>query len=289
MSPAASSVWIADAFRAACRDELAALKPGNVHRHADGHRMTIADFEASADAAAPAIAESGARVGLRILAAVEATFAAVGTNTNLGIVLLAAPLAVAAERGPPGSLRDTLPAVLSGLDRRDAALAFRAIARANPAGLGRTSAHDVHDEPAITLLAAMEAAAERDRIAQQYASRYEDIFATGLPALAAALGPLRPWEVALDPATQATLEAATTAVHMAFLTAFPDSHIARKHGIEAAAVVQREAARLVAEGRDADHAALLAFDASLKARGLNPGTTADLTVTTLFAARLGAI
>lgn len=289
MSPAASSARIADAFRAACYDELAALKPGNVHRHGDGHRMTIADFEASADAAAPAIAEAGVSVGTRILAAIEATIAAVGTNTNLGIVLLAAPLALAAEREPPGSLRDALGAVLSGLDRHDAALAFHAIALANPAGLGRTAAHDVHDAPEITLLAAMETAAGRDRVAHQYASRYEDIFATGLPTLATALGPLRPWAVALDRATQDALEAATTAVHMAFLTAFPDSHIARKHGIEIAERVQREAAALVAEDRGADHAALLAFDASLKARGLNPGTTADLTVTTLFAARLGAL
>ncbi len=34
---------------------------------------------------------------------------------------------------------------------------------------------------------------------------------------------------------------------------------------------------------------LLAFDRSLKARGLNPGTSADLTVTTLFAASLQAL
>jgi triphosphoribosyl-dephospho-CoA synthase len=35
------------------------------------------------------------------------------------------------------------------------------------------------------------------------------------------------------------------------------------------------------------HPPLAAFDASLKARGLNPGTSADLTVATLFAERLG--
>ena len=33
---------------------------------------------------------------------------------------------------------------------------------------------------------------------------------------------------------------------------------------------------------------LLAFDAELKAAGLNPGTSADLTVATLFARDLGA-
>ena len=60
--------------------------------------MTVADFLASADAAAPPLAAPGAAVGARILAAVAATRAAVGQNTNLGIVLLCAPLAAAAER-----------------------------------------------------------------------------------------------------------------------------------------------------------------------------------------------
>ena len=77
---------IAEAFRWACLAELDAPKPGNVHIFADGHRMTAAEFVASADAAAPHLSASGARVGARILGAVEATFEAVGANTNLGII-----------------------------------------------------------------------------------------------------------------------------------------------------------------------------------------------------------
>src|SRR5580700_3357514 len=88
---------IAEAFRWACLAELDAPKPGNVHVFADGHRMTAAEFVASADAAAPHLSASGARVGTRILGAVEATSEAVGSNTNLGIILLCAPLAAAAE------------------------------------------------------------------------------------------------------------------------------------------------------------------------------------------------
>src|SRR4029077_1537427 len=73
---------IAAAFVAACRDELEAPKPGNVHVFADGHRMSVADFLRSADAAAGPLSETGARVGARILGAVTATRALVGTNTN---------------------------------------------------------------------------------------------------------------------------------------------------------------------------------------------------------------
>ena len=57
------------------------------------------------------------------------TWAAAGCNTNLGIVLLCAPLAAAVERREP--LRTALHAVLGGLDVADAAAAYRAIARAN--------------------------------------------------------------------------------------------------------------------------------------------------------------
>src|SRR5437879_5043054 len=112
---------IAAAFVAACRDELEAPKPGNVHVFADGHRMSVADFIRSANAAAAALTKPGARVGQRILGAVEATRAAVGTNTNLGIILLCTPLAAAAEVASTG-LRDALADVLQSLDITDANL-----------------------------------------------------------------------------------------------------------------------------------------------------------------------
>ena len=87
---------ISRGFLDACLGELDALKPGNVHRLAAGHNMTVEDFVASAEAAALSIGEKRLAVGERIRRAVEATRATVGQNTNLGIVLLAAPLANAA-------------------------------------------------------------------------------------------------------------------------------------------------------------------------------------------------
>ena len=84
---------ISRGFLDACLAELDALKPGNVHRLAAGHNMSVDDFVASAEAAAPIMGETRLAVGERIRRAVEATRKAVGQNTNLGIVLLAAPLA----------------------------------------------------------------------------------------------------------------------------------------------------------------------------------------------------
>ena len=68
--------FVEAAFEAACLEELAALKPGNVHVFADGHGMAVADFRAAARASAPQIARRGAKVGARVLAAVEASWAA---------------------------------------------------------------------------------------------------------------------------------------------------------------------------------------------------------------------
>src|SRR5271154_932369 len=101
------------AYIEACLAELDAPKPGNVHRFAPGHRMEVADFVRSAEASAAAIASRGARMGTRVRAAVDATLKAVRQNTNLGIILLCAPLAAAAE-AEDAPLR---PALAGGLAR----------------------------------------------------------------------------------------------------------------------------------------------------------------------------
>ena len=272
---------VAAAFSRACLDELEAPKPGNVHLFAPGHRMTAAEFVRSANAAAAPLAVPGARVGSRILGAVEATLAAVGTNTNLGIILLCAPLAAAAEVRS-ADLRAALAQVLEALDIQDAELAFRAIARAAPAGLGRAERHDVTETASVSLKDAMAEASSRDRIARQYVSDFEDIFERGEPVLTALL------------ASAAEPKWATLAVYLEFLSAFPDSHIARKHGIATAEDVCRAASRYHRRMRSLEKPAalladLLAWDALLKERGINPGTSADLTVATLFAHRLRTI
>ena len=76
-----------------------------------------------------------------------------------------------------------------------------------------------------------------------------------------------------------------------FLAAFPDSHIVRKHGELVARDVRARAQALEgdidwAAGRDARHRVLDPFDRALKEREINPGTTGDLTVTSLLADRL---
>jgi triphosphoribosyl-dephospho-CoA synthase len=269
---------IAQAFVAACRDELDAPKPGNVHALAASQHKTVADFVAGANAAAAPLTQAGARVGTRILAAVEASVAAVPRNTNLGIVLLCAPLAAAAERVPP-DLRAGVADELARLDVQDASLAFKAIALAAPGGLGTASRHDAHEPATVTLREAMAEAAGRDRIARQYVSDFADVFELGEPLLDAAL------------TRSAEPKWATLAVYLAFLSSFPDSHVVREHGAVVGEEVRRRGAAFadrLQQSRmpEALVPELLEWDAALKQRGINPGTSADLTVATLFARRL---
>jgi triphosphoribosyl-dephospho-CoA synthase len=273
--------WVAAAYVGACLAELDSPKPGNVHRFAPGHRMDLMDFVRSAEASAAPIAARGARVGIRVRAAVEATLSAVGQNTNLGIILLCAPLAAAAEVADL-ALRPALAGVLDSLDRADAANVFSAIAAANPGGLGRSARNDVNAPATITLREAMAEAAERDRIARQYVTTYEDIFSLGLPALATVRG------------RQSDPRWSTLAVYLTFLAAIPDTHILRKFDAATAEAIRREAADwrdAFAAARDPAEATagLLGWDAALKSRGINPGTSADLTVATLFASGLSSM
>lgn len=279
--PALPAALVEALYRDACRFDVIARKPGNVSLDSPGHGMTARDFLASAGVTAPLVAAAGAGIGGTVRAAVAANWEAVGCNTNLGIVLLAVPLAAAARRPGGPALRPRLAAVLAGLDVDDARATYAAIRRASPAGLGKVGDGDVAAEPAITLREAMRLAADRDRIAWNYVNDYADVFELGLPALRAGL------------ALGEGLAAATVRAYLRFLAAFPDTHVVRKLGIAEAERVRRRAVEVetlhkACEDSGAREAALAAFDRELKLAGVNPGTSADLTVASLFAMNLAA-
>ncbi|MDR6538631.1 triphosphoribosyl-dephospho-CoA synthase [Variovorax soli] len=278
-------------FLRACWLDVAVRKPGNVSLASPGHGMQASMFIASAEAAAGPLFAPDARVGARIEGAVAASWAVAGCNTNLGILLLCAPIALAMERHPGATTRTALQAavasVLGTLDIEDARAAYRAIAHARPGGLGSAPAEDVRDVPSIDLRAAMALAADRDLIARQYRDGFADLFALAFaaprPGTACGDGPA---------GADATPDAATVAfvqrLYLACLSGFADSHIVRIHGervaqtVMAAAQAWRERERAGAV-LDADPG-FAAWDLSLKAGRINPGTSADLTVAALLLA-----
>jgi triphosphoribosyl-dephospho-CoA synthase len=268
-------VEVAAAAQLACLLEVSAPKPGNVSPGRHFHDTRYEDFLASAVAIGPALAAAGGHpLGTTILAAVEATGRWVRSNTNLGIILLLAPLARAALRGE-GALRDRLRAVLAATTVSDAAEVYAAIRRARPGGLGAADSEDVAAAPSVTLRDAMALAADRDSVAREYQTDFEVTFDIGVLALRRARGAGLDW-------ADASVEC-----YLRILAAVPDTHIARKLGREEAAVVSRRA-RAVAEAggvrTEAGRRELEAFDAELRGptNARNPGTTADLTCAALF-------
>jgi triphosphoribosyl-dephospho-CoA synthase len=206
---------------------------------------------------------------------VSATARVTDANTNLGIVLLFAPLVRAeATRPRDDSLRTATERILEQLDVDDAAAAFAAIVRAHPGGLGEAREHDVRAPARVGLREAMAAAARRDSIASEYATGYAIVFDTGLPLLAEALGDGAP-----------TLDAIVS-LHVGLLASHPDTLIERKAGASAARAVTAAAREVRAGTRTLEE-----FDASLRGpdHRLNPGTTADLVAVTLLAALLTGV
>jgi len=279
---AAGARWsaeaVAGAAQLACVLEASAEKPGNITPRHDFADTSYEDMLRSAIAIGPELGRAAERgAGETVLAAVRATRRVAGSNTNLGIALLLAPLARAAlaDGAAAALLCERVEEVLQALTLDDSGAAYAAIREAGAGGLDEPVEHDVRDAPTVALREAMALAAGRDSVASEYATGFTITFDIGLPALrralAAGLGP-RP----------ATVEA-----FLELLAAVPDTLIARKRGADAARRVSEGAAAVLAAGgvRDAaGRAALETFDAALRGDGnaLNPGTTADLVTAVLF-------
>jgi len=268
---------ISRAVQMACLLEVSGEKPGNITRRSDFNDSCFEDFIISAAAVGPAFAAAPrAGVGETILRAVQDTRRFVGVNTNLGIILMLAPLAKAAGLSGGKSLRRGLSAVLKGLSVEDAALAYEAIRLANPGGLGETTSHDAREkEVDITLYEAMDLAKNRDTLAKEYVTDFKVTFELGLPAFTQALG------------KGALVSRAVVHTFLAVLARVPDTLVARKKGLKKARKISLRAQQIMDMGgifSPEGQREIKRFDLALRDEHhtLNPGTTADLIAAVLF-------
>ena len=272
-----SSCPSASVRRLACLLEVSAPKPGNVHRGADFEDMTFVDFAISAVAIAPAhgatpcVAEWAGRCCDAIASHARSGRYQheSGNRVAAGSAGRRAARRAAPTRCPAGP----------GLARRRATarIVYDAIRQAQPGGLGQVEAMDVAAAAPADLLAAMQAASDRDLVARQYV--------TGLPRTgrSAALAAGRPW------------------------TGLVAGRYDRAHAIAVAESIRRQPDRAqvrpgrLAAGRGAGQPgcsrracratadydqALADLDFWLRSdhHRRNPGTTADLIAAGLFAA-----
>ena len=257
------------AIRVACELEATAPKLGNVHPGSGFDDCSYDDFVAAADIVAPVLASDDGNVtlGQRILRAVKQTRTVTNANVNLGIILLIAPLAMCDSQ-------DSVKRLLASLGPGDGRDVFEAIRLASPGGMKREEVKESEDVQAtisgpIDLIVAMKSAAERDRIALQYATDFEDFFKRVLPIVRDAVCK----QVA---ATDAVVDA-----QLRLMAGDPDTLIARKCGDSIA--WQAVSGARVCLSKDTP-ASRQEFDTWLRADGnrRNPGTTADLIAAALY-------
>ncbi len=276
---------ILNAWVQACELDILTFKPGNVSVYAAGHNMTADQFRHSSRVSAKSITDFALSLGEKIFYSIQDTRDAVGCNTNLGIVLLCAPLVQAfqslLETSDTLDLRNQLCSTLKLTTVKDADWVYKAIRLAEPGGLGNVDDQDVALKPQVTLQQAMQLASSRDRIAYQYVNDYKDIFEYGIPLYRKSL--LRWGDVRW----------AALAVYTGFLIRIPDSLIERKHGNRFArmvanrmALVNKQLEEFTPDKPEHLISVLKEVDTEFKAAGINPGTTADLTVASVFAESL---
>ncbi len=259
----------AGAIRWACILEATAPKVGNVYPGQSFADLNYDDFITAAEVVSQTLTTDNVAMSQRMFAAIQRTVELVGNNVNLGIVLLLGPL-VAADFGRVSSdWKVSIARVLGGFGPTDGQYIFQAILAASPGGLGRVQANDVQTTCGpVDILQAMAQAADRDRIARQYATGFADLIENIVPVVRGAIE-----------STGDLLTGIATA-HLLLLASDPDSLIARKCGHPFAVQVRDRASQININ----DWQQVQRFDRWLRSDGnkRHPGTTADLIAASLY-------
>ena len=261
----------------ACLLEICASKPGNVNRSADFEDTTFNDFVVSSQLFGQAIdSRTTDELGLLIFNSVELTRSLVTVNTNLGIIMLIAPLAILANDGDlsPIALRK----LLKNTTPDDAANIYKAITLAGPGGLGRVDEMDVANEPPNEIMQAMKYSSDQDQIAQQYTNNFQQVFDDVVPLLEAGQQQFE------------SINEAIVYAHVSMLARYGDSLIKRKCGEDESNHARMLACKalegLVDKNLSNYHKATAELDFWLRSDGnrRNPGATADLVTAGIFTA-----
>lgn len=286
-------------------------KPGNVHRTADLKEMTFEHFIASSIAIGPIlldVAKKGFRagkgeirtthigVGRAIKSAIETTMKwQKDGNTNLGVVLLLIPLAAAAgiTLGKEGKiemkkLRANLSNVLKSTTPEDALNVYDAILIADPAGLAGVDELDVKNEASknrikkerISLYEIMNISSKWDNISREWVTDMEITFEFGYPLVKKLYGKTK------------NMNTTTVQSFLEILSKYPDTFVQRIHGKEIAEKVSKKARAIIKKGgmlTSSGRALIIKFDEELRKKRINPGTTADLTASSLMLAILDGL
>ncbi len=274
-------------------------KPGNVHRNRDFHDMVFEDFLISGvvigdtlrkaakkgEKFSPGSDLSSLGLGKLILEAVQETNKWVLNNTNLGIVMLLAPISAAAAMSDSFlQLRENIHLLLINTTPKDAVNLYKAIHLADAGGMGERDDLDVTREDShqelldkdINMFQILEISARWDLLARELTTKMPVTFEYG-------------FRVFKKIKKSHNINSATVQTFLTILSRFPDTLISRKYGRDISRGVSCEAKDILDKGgilTTEGCQELEIFDEKLFQNKYNPGTTADLTASSIMVALL---
>ncbi|MCL2643025.1 MAG: triphosphoribosyl-dephospho-CoA synthase [Candidatus Bathyarchaeota archaeon] len=290
--------------------EVSANKPGNVNFTSNFENTRIEHFLASAIAAGPTFQKAANR-GIQIAENKRSIESAGlgelikccvkdvmqwqhGGNTILGTIMLFMPISVAAGMTPTNAkneldlkvLRKNINTLIYASTAADAVHLYEAIDFAMPNGLNQSPPDlNVNDPNSkqrlitenIPLHQVFNIAKNYDDICSEWINNYPITFDEAYPYLK---------EQLLLVTKTVDQNTAIVNTFLKILAQHPDTFIARKAGIEKAKQISTQAQKIIKVGGAATvkgKTAIAEFDHDLRKKGNthNPGTTADITATTL--------
>lgn len=279
-------------------------KPGNVHRTQNFPDMVFEDFLLSGIAIGETMTKAAKRglkyrdtpdkwekigLGELILEAVTETDHWVANNTNLGIVMLTTPLSVVAGMSEEytvnwDTFRDKVDQIIKSTTPEDAVNLYKSINIADAGGMGEQEELDVAAESSlqklrddgVNMFDVLEISAPWDKLSYELTHKMPVTFNVGYP-------------IFKEVKSEYQLNQATVQTFLTILSRVPDTLISRKFGDKKAQEVSEQAQHILDQGgilTSEGRAVVEKFDQELIDRGLNPGTTADFTASSIMVSYL---
>ncbi len=262
-----------------CNQELSVLKPGNLNTESNLSGMRKEKFQRAAKISSDILIKKKNSLGESIYLACENCIKELGENYNLGIILLCAPIIkVATENNfiRIEEFRKKLKKTLCSIDNKDSELIIEAIKISRPAGLNNFDLKgDIlkNSTKNTSFYNLAKISQHYDRISRCYACNYKEIFEIALPYYK----------------FQKRIFSEKISIEKLFIKLMSndfDSHILRKFGVNIARSVcfKSKFVNNIINNNSQKYFNfyLKKFDRYLKLLKINPGTCADLTVTTLL-------
>jgi len=255
-----------------CFEELRVLKPGNHSINSKILGMDHKKFELGAKISSEILSNENLSLGESIYKSATECFKILRANYNLGIILLCAPIFKIKNMH---NFRYELNQIINSISENQGKLILDSIKEVSPAGIKKYSGSgNVNLKKNLSFRKIMKIGAKWDRISRCYNDNYSEIFSKGLPYLESSRKKLSNSD-------------SISQVFLNYLSFDYDSHLLRKFGSEKASKIKVKASILKKiKNKKKMAISMKKFDYYLKFFSLNPGTCADLTVTTLLISKI---